>query len=139
MSKYGSASLEKLETCHEELVAVCSNVIPFFDNTVIWGARGEAAQNQAFDLGHSLVRWPNSKHNVAPDGLSDAIDLAPWHAARPHIRWTAELEFIYLAGHMMQAAAAIGVNLRWGGDWDSDRDLYDRNRPFDLGHFERVA
>jgi hypothetical protein len=39
---------------------------------------------------------------------------------------------------MMQAAAALGVKLRWGGNWDMDDDLYDRNKPFDLGHFERI-
>jgi hypothetical protein len=139
MSHYGAASLAKLETCHEELVAVCSAVIPFFDNTVIWGARGEVAQTQAFDLGFSLTRWPNSLHNVAPPKLSDAIDLAPWYASRPHIRWGNEREFVYLAGHMMMAAASLGVGLRWGGDWDRDKDLHDRNKPFDLGHFERIT
>ena len=124
MSHYGAASRAKLETCHEELVAVCFAVIPFFDNTVIWGARGEVAQNQAFDLGYSLLRWPNSLHNVAPPELSGAIDLAPWHSARPHIRWNAEREFVYLAGHIMQAARALGVNLRYGGDFNSDNNLY---------------
>jgi len=137
MSKFGSTSLNKLETCHDEIVQVCFEVIPVYDFTVLWGARGEVAQNQAFDLGHSLVRWPNSKHNVEPPNLSDAIDIAPWHVTAPHIRWDSEREFVYLAGHVMQAAAALGVKLRWGGDWDSDHDLYDRNKPFDLGHFER--
>ena len=116
---------------------MCFAVVPVMDNTVIWGARGEIAQNQAFDLEHSLVRWPNSEHNVVPPELSNAVDLAPWFASRPHIRWDHEREFIYLAGHMMQAATAIGVELIWGGDFNSDHNLYNGNL-FDLGHFERA-
>jgi peptidoglycan L-alanyl-D-glutamate endopeptidase CwlK len=137
MSHYGPASLEKLMTCHEELVSVCSLVIPVFDHAIICGRRGEMAQNEAFSIGMSNARWLESNHNSIPPALSEAVDIAPWHATKPHIRWDADLEFAYLAGHMMQAAAALGVKLRCGGDWDKDHDLYDRNRPFDLGHFER--
>jgi hypothetical protein len=75
---------------------------------------------------------------VEPPELSRAVDIAPWFSVKPHIRWDHEREFVYLAGHMMMAAAALGVDLRWGGDWDSDQDLYDSNKPFDLGHFEVV-
>jgi len=139
MASYGRRSLEKLSTCHEEIQVVCHEVIKVNDHTIIWGARGEEAQNRAFEGGFSTKRWPESKHNAVPPGLSDAIDIAPWHTIKPHIRWDATNEFIYLAGHMMQAAAALGVKLRWGGDWDQDRDLYDINKPFDLGHFERVG
>lgn len=139
MSHYGSASLNKLETCHEEIVAVCMAVIPVYDHTIIWGTRGKAAQNEAFNTGFSNKPWPESKHNAMPPGLSDAVDIAPWFATKPHIRWDHEFEFIYLAGHMRQAAYALGVKLVWGGDWDDDRDLYDKNKPFDLGHFERIT
>ena len=139
MSAYGRTSLAKLETCHIEIVDVCKLVIPHYDHTIIWGRRGETTQNEAFALGFSNVPWPESNHNAIRPGLSDAVDIAPWHSIKPHIRWNAELEFVYLAGHMMMAAAALGVKLRWGGDWDADRDLYDRNRPFDLGHFERTS
>jgi hypothetical protein len=66
------------------------------------------------------------------------VDIAPWHAKRPHIRWDAEREFVLLAGHILQAAASLGISLRWGANWDQDQDLYDTNRPFDAGHFERT-
>ena len=95
-------------------------------------------QNEAFRTGHSRAQWPDSKHNAIPPLLSQAVDLVPWHRSAPHIRWGNEREFVYLAGHMMQAAHDLGVTIRWGGDWDRDEDLYDRNVPFDLGHFERV-
>lgn len=138
VSQFGTASLAKLDTCHEEIVQVCLAVIPVYDHTIIWGARGEEAQNEAFDGGYSKVCWPDSKHNAILPDLSDAVDIAPWHTNSPHIRWEVEQEFIYLAGHMMQAAASLGIHLRWGGDWDRDQDLGDINKPYDLGHFERV-
>lgn len=138
MSRYSQSSQNKLVTCHEELVEVCFTVIPNYDHTIICGLRLKEAQNEAFANGYSMKQWPDSEHNSEdPEELSNAVDIAPYHAIAPHIRWEAEREFIYLAGHMMQAAAALGVELIWGGDWDADRDLYDRNLPFDLGHFER--
>jgi len=141
MSRFGPTSLDRLETCHDEIVQVCFEVIPVYDFTIIWGARGEAEQNRAFDEKYSKVRWPDSKHNVVPPALSNAIDIAPWHTSVPHIRWDMEEEFIYLAGHIMQAAASLGIRLRWGGDWadqgSTDKVLSDINRPYDLGHFER--
>jgi peptidoglycan L-alanyl-D-glutamate endopeptidase CwlK len=131
--------MSRLLTCHEEIVAVCREVVPIVDNTVIWGIRYKKEQNECYSRGTSTKLWPDSRHNkIDLDELSDAVDLAPWHVIKPHIRWEAEYEFIYLAGHMMMAAAALGVKLRWGGDWDQDHDLYDRNKPFDLGHFERI-
>jgi len=137
MPSFGTASLGRIETCHPEIQEVCFEVIPVYDFTVIWGRRGEGPQDEAFANGFSNVPWPESKHNAIEPLLSDAIDIAPWFTARPHIRWDHEREFIQLSGYILMAAAALGVELTWGGDWDSDRDLYDRNLPFDLGHFER--
>ena len=76
-----------------------------------------------------------SERSVA-NPRSRAVDIAPWNPVPPHIRWNNEREFVFLAGRMVQAARSIGVKLRWGGDWDMDNDLYDLNKPFDLGHFE---
>jgi peptidoglycan L-alanyl-D-glutamate endopeptidase CwlK len=136
VSHFGRSSLERLATVDGRLVEVCHAVIPHHDFTIIWGSRGELAQNRAYDGGFSLKRWPNSKHNVAPPVLSPAVDIAPWYADAPHIRWDCPEEFIHLAGYMRQAAGVLGIPIIWGGDWDSDRDLHDRNKPFDLGHFE---
>ncbi|MBW2277967.1 MAG: M15 family peptidase [Deltaproteobacteria bacterium] len=136
MSRYGKSSLAKIATVDKRLVEVCMAVIPVYDHTVVWGARGQIAQDQAYETGASTKKWPNSKHNVAFPELSKAIDIAPWFRARPHIRWNCEEEFIHLAGHMQQAAAMLGIAIRWGGDWDRDHDLHDVNKPFDLGHFE---
>lgn len=136
MPSFGPASLERLNTCHGALVSVCVRVIVVIDFTVIWGRRGQAAQDEAFRSGNSRAPWPESKHNTIYPVLSDAVDIAPWHPSRPHIRWENKLEFARLAGHMMQVAGELKLNIRWGADWDMDDDLYDKNLPFDLGHFE---
>jgi peptidoglycan L-alanyl-D-glutamate endopeptidase CwlK len=140
MPHFGFRSSELLATCHPEIGAICRAVIPEQDFTIICGLREEKAQAEAFVTGHSSVEWPDSKHNVVPpEELSDAVDVAPWFMVRPHIRWDHEREFILLAGRILQAAAALSIRLRWGGDWDQDQNLYDRNVPFDLGHFERIG
>jgi len=139
MPFFGEDSFAKLKTCHPEIQQVLLDVISIYDFKVLCGVRDEAAQEAAFNSGHSSLHWPESKHNAIPPGLSDAVDIAPWHAEKPHIRWEAEREFVYLAGHIMQSAASMGYRFRWGGDWDQDRDLYDINKPFDLGHFERIG
>jgi peptidoglycan L-alanyl-D-glutamate endopeptidase CwlK len=138
MPTFGKRSRAQLDTCRPVLVNICEMVIKDYDFTVLCGRRGEDAQEEAYRTGRSKVRWPNSKHNT-PNGIgSQAIDVAPWHTGLPHIRWDNEREFVFLAGRMMQAAYGYGTRLRWGGDWDMDDDLYDRNVPFDLVHFELV-
>ena len=145
MPSFGRKSTAKLATVDEGIRLICHDVIPHYDFTVIWGLRGKDAQNHCHEIGTSSKEWPDSKHNVEdqenpgfedPDGVSLALDFAPWFTNRPHIRWDHEREFVHLAGYLMQAAAARGIRMRWGGDWDKDHDLYDVNRPFDLGHVE---
>jgi peptidoglycan L-alanyl-D-glutamate endopeptidase CwlK len=135
-----------LDTCDSVLIEICEAVIKDYDFTVLSGFRSEAEQQEAYDTGHSNLVFPNSKHNVRlvkPEEFdstpcSQAVDIAPWHAKRPHIRWDNEREFVFLAGLMTQAANERGIRLRWGGNWDQDMDLYDVNKPFDLVHFGLV-
>lgn len=145
MPSFGRRSLDRLETCSPAIQSVCHEVIKHYDFTVIVGLRGKAAQEEAFRTGHSNARWPYSRHNAEdpkkngeedPNGVSRGIDIAPWFRYKPKIRWDQEREFIQLSGYMLMAAAAFSIEMRWGGDWDKDHDLYDRNRPFDLGHYE---
>ena len=133
MPMFGSRSRSRLLTCDPRIQLICNVVIDTYDFTIIWGFRGKEDQNDCFDRGTSTKMFPNSKHNIAP---SIAVDIAPWHDRKPHIRWNNNLEFVQLSGRFLQAADALKVKIRWGGDWDMDSDLYDFNKPFDLGHFE---
>ena len=131
MPEFGKFSEAQLETVDTRLVKILRAIIPFFDFKVLEGHRNEQAQNAAFLRGVSQVRWPNGKHNTLP---SCAVDLAPWP-----VDWTnseaARQRFCYLAGWVMSEAKRQGVQLRWGGDWDGDRDTRDEKFR-DLGHFE---
>lgn len=131
MPKFGEESLAALATAHPRLQEVANEVIKYFDFKVLEGHRGEAAQNDAYARGVTQVRWPNGKHNKKP---SLAIDVAPWP-----IDWSnkeaAHQRFVLLAGFFLGIGAMLGYKLRWGGDWDGDRDTRDE-RFRDLPHIE---
>jgi len=138
MSSYGTASLRKLDTCHKDIVKVCFAVIPFYDHIIICGARGQLEQDEAYARGLSGKKWPESMHNATDGGRALAVDIAPWYATKPHIRWKNVEEFYLLAGHMLQAAASLGIRIRGGWDWDRDGDVHDQTF-MDIGHFELVS
>ncbi len=127
MPKFGGSSRRKLETCDIELQHLFNEVIRHFDCKVICGHRGKEEQNKAFKDGNSKKTWPDSKHNVKP---SLGIDAPPYP-----IDWEDVERFRYFAGFVMGMAAAMGIRIVWGGDWDGDTDLSDQHFN-DLAHFE---
>lgn len=129
MPQFGVISRARLKTCDFRLIEISEAVVVHFDCTVLCGHRSQAEQDAAFNDGRSKLRWPNSPHNVDP---SRAIDIAPWP-----IDWNDIGRFRYFAGWMMATAAAKGIRLRWGGDWDRDTDLKDQTFN-DLVHFELI-
>lgn len=119
--------MNKLNTCDLRLVALFKEVIKGYDCTVLDGMRDKARQNRLFKEGKSKVKYPNSRHNMNP---SCAVDVAPYP-----IDWDAEESFYHFAGYVQGIADAMGIKIRWGGDWDEDNDLYDQSFN-DLVHFE---
>ena len=75
------------------------------------------------------MQYPNGKHNQKP---SLAIDVSPYP-----INWRDTKRFYYFAGVVKAAAYSLGLNIRWGGDWDSDNDFNDQTF-MDLVHFELI-
>lgn len=126
--KFSESSQAKLLTCDPRLQRVFNEVIKGFDCTIICGKRSLAEQQEAYDKGFSKVKPGQSKHNVEP--LSQAVDVAPYP-----IDWHNTEAFCHFAGFVMGIAHSFGVSLRWGGDWDEDRDLKDQTF-MDLAHFE---
>lgn len=129
MPSFSKLSNQRKDTLDPRLVKVLDECIKYFDFTILVGHRNKADQDAAFEGGFSKVRYPNSKHNSFP---SKAVDIAPYP-----INWNDTLGFVYLAGFMVGIAKTMGINLRWGGDWDSDRDQKDQTF-FDRGHFEII-
>jgi peptidoglycan LD-endopeptidase CwlK len=122
-----TASLTKLGTCDAQLQSLVTQVASRYPCTVLVGHRGEKDQNAAVAAGRSKTPWPKSRHNSTP---ARAVDLAP-----TPLDWQDRERFTLFAGFVLGTAAAAGIALRWGGDWDSDRDVKD-NSFDDLVHFE---
>ena len=51
------------------------------------------------------------------------------------IDWNDKERFYFFAGYVKGIASQMGIELRWGGDWDSDNQLHDQTF-MDLPHFE---
>lgn len=128
MPNFSPVSLERLSTCHPDLVKLCMAVIEHVDFSVICGFRNEADQEEAVAQGRSEIHWPHGKHNANP---SLAVDLAPYPVDFDENRSRV------FAGYVLATAASLGIRLRWGGDWNGNWDFKDQTFN-DLPHFELV-
>jgi peptidoglycan L-alanyl-D-glutamate endopeptidase CwlK len=129
MPNFSDKSLAKLATSDPRLQRVFHEVVRNFDCTILEGHRNRERQNQMVEEGKSQVRWPDGKHNTVP---SMAVDVCPYP-----IVWDDRERQTLFAGYVLATAKAMGVNLRWGGDWDRDTEVRD-NGFDDLVHFEVV-
>lgn len=132
MPKFGTRSRDNLAQAHIDLQNLFKEVIKHYDCSVICGHREEDAQNTAYAEGRSKVEFPNSKHNSSP---SLAVDVVPYFKEYPHIRWKDSDKFYEFGGFVQGVAKVMGINIRWGGNWDGDDELHDQDL-FDLPHFE---
>lgn len=129
MSRYSKKSEQKLSTCHPELQTLFAEVIKHVDCTILDGHRNKIRQNRLYNLGRSKVMYPDSSHNELPSMAVDA-------AAYP-IDWNDLPRFYYFGGIVTGIAFEMGIQLRWGGDWDRDMQVKDQNFN-DLPHFELI-
>jgi peptidoglycan LD-endopeptidase CwlK len=127
MANFGRASTRRLDTCHPDLQKVFNEVIKIVDCSILCGHRNKEDQNEAVRQGRSKVSWPRGKHNTTP---SEAVDVAPYP-----IDWQDRERFYFFAGVVLAVARQQGVDIRWGGDWNSNNDFKDQTF-FDLPHFE---
>jgi peptidoglycan L-alanyl-D-glutamate endopeptidase CwlK len=140
MAKFGKTSIDNLRTAHIDLQLICSEAIKIYDFSVIEGLRSDVKQKEYYDKGLSKCDGVDtkSKHQANSDGVSMAVDIAPYP-----IDWSDTSRFFYLAGIMMSVSdklykkGYIKHKLRWGRDWDMD-SKFDDNRFNDYPHFELV-
>jgi len=138
MNVYSKKSFAQLCTAEQNLRHLFTSILPFYDHTIIEGHREKEAQNRAVEEGRSKLSWPNGKHNADP---SRAVDVSPHPVEWPTVALPVEenerriRRFYHFGGFVEGFAAAIGTSVRWGGDWDQDRDLFDQKFN-DLVHFE---
>lgn len=144
MPSLSRRSKERLDTCRPALQEVFNELIKTYDFAVLCGFRDKEEQEQAYKIGTTKCHFPNSRHNTYP---SEAIDVAPYWEELPHIRWGSKLEyknndnlqktyatydeyskacvdeFDKLSEKVMDTACKLNIDLEWGGDWPSLRDM----------------
>lgn len=135
MPRFGKTSLAKLALAHVDIRAVMNMAIKVIDFTVIQTARTAAEHQRYQALGKTTIAYEDSKHSKVP---SEGIDIAPWFKSKPHVDWEDRETFIYLAGIIMSCATELGIELRWGGNWDMDEQILSDQSFDDIGHFELI-
>ena len=129
MPNFARTSIDRLNTCHPNLQKVFHRVVENIDCTILEGHRTKAEQDRLFLEGKSKLRWPDGKHCSLP---SRAVDAAPFP-----VDFNDRERFFFFAGWVIATGLSMGIVLRWGGDWDGDKDFKD-NKWDDLCHFELV-
>lgn len=130
--KFGKRSLAELDTCHPDLqkIAHLAIVRTKVDFGILEGHRNKQKQDTAFHSGASKVKFPNGKHNKTP---SEAFDFGIFINGKYEPNTTSY--YYYVAGVLQSCASELGIQLRWGGDWDGDGNFKDQTFN-DLGHIE---
>ena len=123
MYKFGKRSRERLKGVDTKLVNVLNELIKMMDITVIEGLRSAERQKELLAKGATKVKY--SKHMEGK-----AVDIAPYP-----IDWENRDGFYYMGGMVRGIAKQLGIDIRFGGDWDSDGDTKDNNFD-DLVHIE---
>ena len=123
MPRFGKRSKQRLKGVKPELVNVLNELVKIMDVTIIEGLRSQERQNELVAKGASKTKY--SKHIEGK-----AVDLAPYP-----INWKDRERFHYIGGMVRGIGKQLNVNIRWGGDWDSDGEVAD-NSFDDLVHVE---
>jgi len=123
MYRFGKRSKARLKGVKPELVNVLNELVKIMDVTIIEGLRTKERQIELVASGASKTKY--SKHLEGK-----AVDLAPYP-----IDWKDRDRFHYMGGMIRGIAKQLNVNVRWGGDWDSDGETKD-NGFDDLVHVE---
>jgi peptidoglycan L-alanyl-D-glutamate endopeptidase CwlK len=133
MPSFSKRSEANLSTCHKKLQKVLNFAIKYYDFTVLEGHRNKEDQDEYYRLGKSKLKFPNSKHNEYP---SKAVDIAPWQPGIG-IDWEDRERFTFLANRIIGMGLAMGIKLRWGGDFNDNMSTKDSTF-FDGPHLELV-
>jgi len=119
-----------LNTCDKRLKSLFHEVVKHWDCTIVEGFRNEQGQDKAVREGASKVSWPDGRHNRLP---SLAVDVAPYTKGKG-ADWNSRTCLAF-GGFVLGIASQMHYEVRWGGDWDGDRDVNDQ-KFHDLVHFE---
>ena len=132
MSMFSRSSKNARNTTNEALQVLFYEVVKHFDCKVTEGYRTVERQKDLVASGASKTM--NSRHL---DG--NAVDVYPYPIRIPDPNsksFGKDLaRFYYFGGFVKGMATAMGISIRWGGDWDGDTEVNDQSFD-DLPHFE---
>jgi len=158
MPSFGKSSHERLQTCHPDLVKLFEKVVEKYDCSILEGVRSLERQTELFETGRSKTMKSKHLPNVKFGGVSLAVDVVPYpiqwgekeqkaiieavknrelKTINKHLNEykNAMARFYNFAGYVKGLADSMGIELRWGGDWNSNNKFDDQNF-IDLPHFE---
>lgn len=117
MYRFSADSLEELATCDQRLILVAFKAIEVVDFSIIEGARTAARQRELYMKGKT--KRIHSNHIVDDKNkVSRAFDFLPYPFSYTEEDWNNRERFAILGGTIIGIGYALGVKLRWGGDWD---------------------
>lgn len=118
--KLSNTSKKRLSTCDEKIQKVIKEAIKTspIDFGVSEGHRTLEKQQAYYRDGKSTLNGidKKSRHQSMP---SEAIDL---YAYDKGAKWD-EKSLTLLAGHILGTANRLGVDLVWGGNWKTFKDM----------------
>lgn len=114
MFRLGERSRRNLQGVHPDLVRVVEKAIQITkqDFVVIEGLRSIERQRELVAKRHS--RTMNSRHLTG-----HAVDIVPWVDGTISWDWKFYSE---IRNAMVTAAAELGVEIEWGGNWATFKD-----------------
>lgn len=125
MPSFSRTSKDRLVTCHHDLQRLFVEVVKHWDCTVLEGKRTKEQQRK--NVRDGVSKTMDSRHLDDP---ANAVDVAPYP-----VDWEDMDRFYAFGGFVLGVASQMSMDIRWGGDWDVDRDLSDQTFD-DLPHFE---
>jgi peptidoglycan L-alanyl-D-glutamate endopeptidase CwlK len=110
----GQRSKDRLSGVHPDLVKVIEEAIKEspLDFSITEGLRTKERQKELFDAGKSQTM--NSRHITGK-----AIDIAVLFEGK--VTWEFR-HYQTVADHIKKVAKELGIELVWGGDWQSFKD-----------------
>lgn len=133
--KLGTTSMLRLKDVKPILRKVVERAIQIttVDFLVVEGKRSLKRQQELYAIGRTVpgkkVTWTMESKHIS----GDAVDLVPFVDGKADWDDLKKFDEIYKA--MMAAAKELGVELRYGGDWDRDGILREKGET-DSPHFE---
>lgn len=128
MYKFSERSLDRLKDCQPDLQLLMYEAIKYIDFSIVCSYRDKEDQEESFRKGFSKAHFGFSKHNYFP---SRAVDIVPYPTL-----YSNEQNQILLAGIVKGLAYKMGIDIRWGGDWNETNRIDDDKGLRDFPHFE---